>query len=249
MPDGPDPGVEVNPNVDAPVLFNQRAGLSLRQRLRMPDSYGLLLILVLGAILSTGLAGNRPWVRVIPVTIQAAMLLFAQKTSKASRRLVLPTVAFAVVAEVAVLVASAQGARATGSGTSAVVGGLLVAATVVVVVRRLMEHSVVSGVTILGAVCVYLLVGLFFSYLYGAIGYFGDGFFKGVDVADTSVSDFLYFSYVTMTTVGYGDLVAGSRLGQMTAVCEALLGQIYLVTVVALLVSRVGFRRPPRASA
>jgi uncharacterized membrane protein len=69
-------------------------------------------------------------------------------------------------------------------------------------------------------------------------------FFANVDAPDGT--DYLYFSFVTLTTVGYGDLVARGSLGRMLAVSEALLGQLYLVTVVALLVGNVG--RPRRAS-
>jgi Ion channel len=227
----------------APLPLSERRGLPLRQRARMPDSYGLLLGLVLASILSTGLAGDRTWARVIPIGIQGGMLLFAQRTSGASRKLVLPTTLFIGAALLATIVASASGTARTGSGAFALVGSLLVAATAIVIVRRLLEHTSVSGATILGAVCIYLLVGLFFSYVYGAIGAFGNGFFQGHP--DPAPSDFLYFSYVTLSTVGYGDFVAGTRLGQMTAVCEALMGQVYLVTVVALLVGRASFRRRP----
>jgi Ion channel len=209
----------------------------------MPDSYGLLLGLVIASIFSTGLVGDRTWARVIAIGIQGGMLLFAQKTSGASRRLVLPTMVFVGAALLVSIVASAPGTGRSGSGLVAVIGSLLVAATILMIGRRLLEHPAVSGATILGAVCIYLLVGLFFSYLYGAIGAYGNGFFQGHP--DPVVSDYLYFSYVTLTTVGYGDFVAGTRLGQMTAVCEALIGQVYLVTVVALLVGRARFRRRP----
>jgi voltage-gated potassium channel Kch len=56
--------------------------------------------------------------------------------------------------------------------------------------------------------------------------------------------DFLYFSYSTLTTVGYGDLVAATNLGRSLAITEALLGQIYLVTVVAVIIANL--RRPAR---
>ncbi len=49
----------------------------------------------------------------------------------------------------------------------------------------------------------------------------------------------LYYSYITLTTVGYGDYTLVSNLGHMLAIIEALAGQLYLVTVVALLVSRI----------
>jgi len=70
----------------------------------------------------------------------------------------------------------------------------------------------------------------------------GDPFFANGDTATTSRC--LYFSFTTLTTVGYGDFVARSNLGHTLAVFEALLGQIYLVTVVSVLVSNLG--RPAR---
>jgi voltage-gated potassium channel Kch len=52
--------------------------------------------------------------------------------------------------------------------------------------------------------------------------------------------DYLYFSYVTLTTVGYGDFTAATSVGRMIAVSEALTGQLYLVSAVALLVGNIG---------
>jgi Ion channel len=227
----------------APASLSERRGLSFRERARMPDSYGLLLLLVLAAILSTGAAEDRGWVRVIPIAIQGGMLLFAQRTSGAPRRLMVPTLAFIAVALVTAIVTSAPGVPRSGDGLFAAAGSVLVGGTAVVIARRLVEHPAVSGATILGAVCIYLLVGLFFAYVYGAIHAFSGQLFVGQPAP--GAADILYFSYVTMTTVGYGDLVASTHLAQMTAVCEALLGQLYLVTVVALLVSRVSIHRRP----
>jgi uncharacterized membrane protein len=90
-----------------------------------------------------------------------------------------------------------------------------------------------------------LLLGLLFSYVFEAIALLShEPFFSNHPV--TTAWDFLYFSYVTMTTMGYGDLVAAESLGQLAAVCEALMGQTYLVTVVALAVSKLGAQRLPR---
>jgi hypothetical protein len=88
-----------------------------------------------------------------------------------------------------------------------------------------------------------MLIGMAFGFLYGAIDRFGgDSFFAGGDPA--TVSHCLYFSFTTLATVGYGDFVSRSDLGHTLAVSEALIGQIYLVTVVSLIVSNLG--RPAR---
>jgi voltage-gated potassium channel Kch len=78
--------------------------------------------------------------------------------------------------------------------------------------------------------------------MFGAIAAPDDGRFYA-ELLGPSRSDALYFSYVTLATVGYGDLTPATELGRTLAVAEALLGQIYLVTVVALIVGNLGGRR------
>lgn len=84
----------------------------------------------------------------------------------------------------------------------------------------------------------YLLVGLMFAFVYVAIQNLGGGPFFASGAAATSPRS-LYFSFVTLTTVGYGDFTARTNLGHTLSVTEALLGQIYLVTVVAVIVSHL----------
>jgi voltage-gated potassium channel Kch len=101
--------------------------------------------------------------------------------------------------------------------------------------------------TVLGAVCVYVLLGMLWSFAYAAIGTIqSEPFFA--QQAHATVADYLYFSFVTQTTVGYGDFTAAGGLGRALAVLEALIGQLYLVTVIALLVSNLapGRRRRGR---
>ena len=80
---------------------------------------------------------------------------------------------------------------------------------------------------------------MFFAFLYGVIGHHRGGFFAGGQVP--TVAHCLYFSFTTLTTVGYGDFTAASNLGHTLSVTEALIGQIYLVTVVAVIVSNLAF--------
>jgi hypothetical protein len=97
--------------------------------------------------------------------------------------------------------------------------------------------------TVLGAVCIYVLLGMMFAFLYAAIDGIGsEPFF--VQTSHATVPDFLYFSFITQTTVGYGDFTAAGDLGRALAVLEALSGQLYLVTVIAVLVSRLSQRTP-----
>jgi hypothetical protein len=95
----------------------------------------------------------------------------------------------------------------------------------------------------MGAICIYVLLGMLWAFTFGAIGALASSpFFAQQSTA--TVADFLYFSFVTLTTTGYGDLTAAHGLGRAVAVLEALLGQLYLVTVVSVVVGRL-VRRPP----
>ena len=116
-------------------------------------------------------------------------------------------------------------------------------AVAVGVVRDLRATGQVRLEAVFGVLSLYILIGIAFGFVYGAIDKLGgDPFFAGGQVA--TVSHCLYFSFTTLATVGYGDFVARTDLGHTLAVSEALIGQIYLVTVVSLIVSNLG--RPAR---
>ena len=118
-------------------------------------------------------------------------------------------------------------------------------AVAVGVLRNLRASGEVRLEAVFGVLCLYVLIGMAFGFVYGAIDSFGGNpFFAGGQPA--TVSHCLYFSLTTLATVGYGDFVARTDLGHTLAVSEALIGQIYLVTVVSLIVSNLG--RPARST-
>ena len=122
---------------------------------------------------------------------------------------------------------------------------LVLATTIVVVVLRILHHRVVTGQTIFGALSAYLMIGLFFSAVFTATDRLASGpFFAGGQPATSATIQ--YFSFVTLTTTGYGDYTALGEGGRSMAVLEALLGQIFLVTLVARLVALFGMVRPDR---
>jgi hypothetical protein len=114
---------------------------------------------------------------------------------------------------------------------------------VVVVLRRVLRQPVVTADTVFAALAAYLLGGFMFAALFGTVALVGpQPFFRQGGVP--SGSDLLYFSFVTLTTTGYGDLTPAQPLGRSLAVLEALAGQFFMATLVARLVSLLGSARP-----
>ena len=113
---------------------------------------------------------------------------------------------------------------------------LLLLACPVAIFFRLFSHHRVTIQTLLGAICVYVLIGLLFAYvdfayqLVSGMSYFAQPGQHGSP-------DFVYFSFITMTTLDYGDLSPAHGLPRTTAVLEALTGQVFLVVLVARLVT------------
>ena len=97
-----------------------------------------------------------------------------------------------------------------------------------------------------GVLCIYLLIGLLFATALEAIQALTNEPLL-VPRAETA-ADFLYFSFTTITTTGYGDLSPRTGVARSLAVTEMLIGQIYLVSVVALIVSNIATRRSPAST-
>ncbi len=113
---------------------------------------------------------------------------------------------------------------------------LLLAVAMGAVLRRVIANAGADSRTILGAISVYTVFGLLFTFLYAFIARVQSGpFFEGHP--GSGDSDFIFFSYTTLTTTGFGDLVPGGQPGRMLAGLEMMIGQIFLVTLVAGLVS------------
>jgi hypothetical protein len=115
----------------------------------------------------------------------------------------------------------------------AVVSGLLYVAAPVIIARRLVARRTVDTQTLLGAIAAYLMVGMAFAFAYRALE---AGPFFGSQ-GEGSFSQDLFFSFTTLTTTGYGNLVPDANPGQTLAVLEMLIGQLFLVTAVARVVS------------
>jgi hypothetical protein len=212
-------------------------------RLRASHSYRFVLLLIIGAFAFTAWAPDERWATAVQVAIGSATLVVAVWTSGLERDVrwfVRPVVA------ICLLGALGQLGFEHDVGASSL-NLILVAGAVVAIAIGVVDQGEVNAQSVLGAICVYLLLGMFFASLYGAVAVFGAGpfFAQGTDGTGSTRQ---YFSYVTLATLGYGDFTPAGTLGRSLAVWEALLGQLYLVTVVALLVGNLGGRRRAAAA-
>jgi hypothetical protein len=105
----------------------------------------------------------------------------------------------------------------------------------VIILRHVFRRRVVDGQTFFAAVSAYCMIGMLFAFVYRALGVEGTTFF-GRTGAD-SMPNFLFFSFITVTTTGYGNLVPASTTGQSLAVLEAVAGQFFIAAVVAKIVT------------
>lgn len=137
-------------------------------------------------------------------------------------------------------------------GTVAIANAFLVAlappAILIGVIRRLTTVRAVTVEAVIGVLSVYLLLGMCFAFVYAAIDRLGSAPFFAQQ-ATATISQCQYFSFTTLATVGYGDFTARSNLGHTLSVFEAVLGQVYLVTIVSLIVGNLGRRRRDPAPA
>jgi ABC-type multidrug transport system fused ATPase/permease subunit len=221
--------------------------LPLIKRLEASHSYAVLLAVILVSLIFQSAAPDARWSRVVIVALQALTLLLALWTSRTPER----DFRWGLVAAVVAMVAT--GVLATRSNPDLHNGGVLVVgALVVLVVPAVIAHGVYHGIrqrgrvtmqAAFGALCIYLLIGMLFAFGFGAIAVLQNGalFSNGTE---GDLQSHLYFSFITITTTGYGDLAPAGDLARSLAMLEALIGQLYLVTVVAVIVGNLGRSRP-----
>lgn len=114
---------------------------------------------------------------------------------------------------------------------------LFISVIIYLIISQIAKSKVVSADMILGVITIYILFGLAAGDCNQLILHFDpDAFTGNLDVTDKS--DLRYYSYVTMTTLGYGDIVPVSQMARATSVFFSLIGQIYLAVVIALIVGK-----------
>jgi Ion channel len=207
---------------------------------RSPEGrYGALLLVLVASYLLSAFSGRRLGTE-LQIGLFVLVLLLALRTSPLARRHRIMLGAAAVIGSAAALGAALTDTDA-GAGAAELWKGVILLLSAVLIVRRVLAKPTVTIQSIYGALSTYIIVGLMFAAYYAAIGRLGGApFFADHQPADTQT--YQYFSFTTLTTLGYGDFTAAGNGGRALAVMEALSGQIFLATLVARLVA--AFRAP-----
>jgi voltage-gated potassium channel Kch len=215
-------------------------------------SFFPVFVLALLSTISFPITDQYYWGFLVTVPLLAATILLALRRSSVPRR----TLRWATLAAILAFfgtMASETAATTPEVRPAVAISSLLMALLLLValpaIMREALAHRHVNVNTLAAAVTGYLLIGLLFAMVYRFLGavqtpaFFADG-------REELAGAFQYYSFITLTTTGYGDYVPATDAGQAVAVLEAVTGQVFLVTAVARIVSLLGQERswslPPR---
>ena len=216
-----------------------------RQEGLRPARFGAALGLIVLTIFASSFASDAGWIRVIALLCEGAALLFILRTSDVHPRWLLWARIVVIISVAVAIILTAFGSGKTPVISTGLVGAFMAIGAPIAIIRRLAREKVVDVQVLAGALCLYLLIGLFFTFVYSIINVVDQPLFVQ-QTGEASSANITYFSFVTLTTTGYGDLTLAGNGPRLLAITEALLGQLYLVSAVALVVSRLGMQRVTR---
>jgi hypothetical protein len=202
-----------------------------------------LLLSLMGLVVLPGLFAGGPYVNVVTVLLFSLVLMIG--IAATSRRRITVWIALLL----AVPAVGLRWAPSLGLGytdlISHIAALLLMLLTTTSILLVVLNQSRVTQDTLYGSVCAYLLIGVAWSLVYGIVESLAPGSFavnnESVVIetgAEEGLSDkLLYYSLVTMTTLGYGDITPVTVLARRLSVIEAIMGQLYVAILVARLVA------------
>jgi hypothetical protein len=210
-------------------------------RIRDAHAYGVVLILIIVLFIFSAVTSSASWTTTAIILIQGITLAIALATSRRKDVRFGARAVILVAAVVAVVQLQLHHGKDFNAGV-AFFSAALAVTTGVAIALGVMRQNEVNSASVCGAIAIYLLIGMLYVFLYAGVqAVNGKDFFA--QGAHGTRSLFLYFSYVTLATLGYGDYTPATQGGRTLAVTEALFGQLYLVTIVAVLVSSFGRRK------
>jgi hypothetical protein len=202
---------------------------------RLVNAFGLVLLLVLSTFVLLSLLAYKGWTGVCIALVTALTGTVALATARARHDVLRWAGRIAALSVLLAVVGAFSDERAF-FGASALLNALVLLVGALAVLRAVLTEERVGFRTILGAVSVYISLGILFAFLYVGLDKLQGRPFFGHDTP-MGTGDFPYFSIVTLTTTGYGDFTPAGQPGRMFAVLEMLMGQVFLVTLIARLVS------------
>ncbi len=204
------------------------------------DHFGGLLVLILLAVTLSPVLADSDVGGAISGILAGLVLVGSYIASGVPRRRAVAVGAIAIGAMAVSVIGTFVDPGATTPTWVAALISAMIATTPFAVLRRVLHHEEVTLATVAGSLCAYLLVGTAFSAVYLTIGT-ADADAFSAPMAGTST----YFSFVTLATLGYGDIVPRSDVARSLAMIEGVIGQLLLVTLVARFVSTLGQARTP----
>jgi hypothetical protein len=235
--------------MNVPEPTQAKRALGPAQRLTAVDRmylrrYARLLAVIVLAFLIEGVTTPGRWELAVLAVLLGTTLLLAMHASKVRSEVFLLATGLVVVVVIFSLLQALLGEidQRLVKLANAIVVVFGPPVIMVGVIRRMRETQTVPPDAVLGVLCIYLLLGMFFASVYGSLEQVGGKEFFAQGVPAT-IPHCTYYSFTTLATIGYGDLTAATDLGRTLSVSEGLLGQVYLVTVVSLIVGNLGRRR------
>jgi hypothetical protein len=225
----------------------ERTAFSLRTALLDPESFIVVVVLAALCVVVFPFTDAFRAGGMIAFPFTAALLLVALHRSKVHPRMFKAAVVILVLVALGTVLSSIARLLTLSDdrhmiAVSSFCFALLFAVAFPSIVRRAFQHRNVNLNTLAAGIAAYLIIGLFFAAFMRGIAAV-DSWHFFTDVVRPRPGDFMYFSFITLTTVGYGDLTPFTDAARSAAVFEAVLGQVFLVTAVARIVSLLGSRR------
>jgi hypothetical protein len=218
------------------------AGEDAGGRRRAEFRYGAVFLLMMALLVLVIVAPAGNATRAAVLALEGGALLVVLATSRERRSVRNARVRVASVIAVLVVVGVAAGVFPVTLVLA--VNSFLTVGILVALVGGLLRLVRLHGVTIqvvAGALTIYVLTGLIFAWVVSLVAEVGNSayFAQGGDVTQ---GERVYYSFTVLTTTGFGDLTAATPVGQALSVVEMLIGQIYLVTVIGVLVGNFAGR-------
>jgi hypothetical protein len=218
--------------IDSPPTQDQESVAKRPPQFRFGVVFSLTLALVVFVIA----APNGNWSRAVALSIAGAALVVAVATARERKEVRYRRALVLGVVMIVVILGVATGKESRG--LSAAVSAFVTAAVPVVIFRgvvRLLRDRGVTVQAVAGALAMYLSIGLVFAWIISFITQVDSTPYFAQHTNGTE-GDRVYFSFTVLTTTGFGDFSAATPVGHALAVIEMLTGQLYLVTVIGLLI-------------